>query len=42
MDDNRRPKRIMTVTGRKTTTRTTGSNMGKGSGEGYEAEGFNV
>jgi hypothetical protein len=29
------PKRIMTVTGRKTTTtRTTGSNVGKGSGEG--------
>jgi len=42
MDDNRRPKRIMTVTGRKTTTRTTGSNVGKGSGESYEAEGFNV
>ena len=42
MDDNGRPKRIMTVTGRKTTTRTTGSNVGKGSGESYEAEGFNV
>jgi hypothetical protein len=40
MDDNRWPKRIMTVTGRK--TRTTGSNVGKGSEEGYEAEGFNV
>jgi hypothetical protein len=32
----------MTVTGRKTTTRTTGSNVGKGSGEDYEAEEFNV
>jgi len=33
--DNGWPKRIMTVTGRKkTTTRTTGSNVGKGSGEG--------
>ena len=42
MDDNRWPKRIMTVTGRKKTTRTTGSNVGKGSGEGYEAEGFNL
>jgi len=26
------------VTGRKVTTRTTGSNVGKGSGKGYEAE----
>jgi len=42
MDDNRWPKRIMTVAGRKTTTRTTGSNVGKGSGESYEAERFNV
>jgi hypothetical protein len=42
MDDNRWPERIMTVTGRKRTTRTTGSNVGKGSGEGYEAEGFNA
>jgi hypothetical protein len=42
MDDNRWPKGIMTVTERKTTTRTTGSNVGKGNGESYEAEGFNL
>jgi hypothetical protein len=42
VDDNRWPERIMTVTGRKKTTRTTGSNVGNGSGEDYEAEGFNV
>jgi hypothetical protein len=42
VDNNRWPKGIMTVTGRKTTTRTTRSNVGKGRGEGYEVEGFNV
>jgi len=30
------------VIGRKTTTGTTGSEVGKGNGEGYEAEEFNM
>jgi hypothetical protein len=30
------------VTGRKTTTRTTGSKVGKGSAEGYVGEEFNI
>jgi hypothetical protein len=30
------------VTGTKTTMRRTGSKVGKGSGEGYEAEEFNI
>jgi hypothetical protein len=42
MNDNRWPERIMTVTGRKKTTSTTGSNVGNGSGEVYEAEGYNA